>query len=122
MALSEKTRQILGDERGGINSFISGLSIPTVAIWYSAIDGEIYSKGPRNPAAIDPRYQDSDIRCLVLKADMRGRPLPEVIGNTDLEEIDREIEGHPINTVIRRVLEQVREYREGLESAKIKRK
>lgn len=93
--LSEKTRRILADDNSGFNTFISGLCDLTVSIWYSAIDGNIYDKGPRNPASLDARFKDSDLRCLVVKADLNGRPLPEIAGRPQIEDVDFGVEGEP---------------------------
>jgi hypothetical protein len=113
--LSERTRKILDDDSQGFNTFISRFSGLAVSVWYSAVDGQIYSKGPRNPASIDSRYQSSELKCLVVKADLRGRPTPRIAGSPQIEGIVSKIEGEPSDYAIQRVLEQIRQYKKELD-------
>jgi hypothetical protein len=111
MSLSKITRKIL-DQARSMPTLNTSLNIfspkeSTTTVWYSAIDGTVYSFGSGNPN----KKSNGETKCLIVKSDGKG-PLPEIV-NT-INPLDSEREELGSNYAAERVLEQIREYRETL--------
>lgn len=109
--LSNRTLSILDRRRNrglGICTMLNLNIIPTDRVWYSALDGTIYSIGDSNP---NPEYPQ-ETKVLTVDVDVDGLlPNPRETPHK-IREIDEAIGGPEVDYAIERVLEQIRTYRE----------